>query len=210
MINIIYWFFIEKSGGLFINKKNIDYLNPLIHGSILSIYSIKELLYNNNLDKDFNQEQLKILDLSTGYFIYDLFKMALIKKYRNNLYIAHHLALLYFFHFFKKYKLPDFFIQALFFGELTNPILQIWHMSKQNNNKLLFKYTNHIFTYMFLFFRCILIPCFFSKKIPTLFNNNRISKFDLNTILTIFAFFNFGNFIWSYQLLKGYLKWLKK
>ena len=207
--NIIYWFLIEKYGVLIINKKYIDYFNPFIHGSLLSIYSIKELLNNDNLSFDFNGEQLKILNLSTGYFIYDLIKMALIKKYRNNLYIAHHLALLYFFHFFKKYKLPDFFIQSLFFGELTNPILQIWHFSKQNNNKQLFRYVNHTFTIMFIFFRCILIPCFFYKKIPQLYNY-QISKLDMNTILTLSFLFNFGNYIWSFQLLRGYLKWLKK
>ena len=108
---IIYWFLIENGGKLCINKKYIDYLNPFIHGSLLSIYSIKELINGNYLQQEgFNKEQLSVINLSTGFFIYDLIKMALIKKYRNSLYIAHHLALLYFFHFFKKYKLNDFFI----------------------------------------------------------------------------------------------------
>lgn len=207
--NILYWFLIEYYSNIIIDKKYIDYINPFLHGSLLSIYSIKELIYNNNLTANFNQEQLQILNLSKAYFIYDLIKMALIKKYRNNLYIAHHFGLLYFFHFFKKYELTDFFIEALFFGELTNPILQLWQISKQHNNKLLFRYINHIFTFMFFIFRCILIPCFFYKKIYKLYDHN-ISDFDMNTILTFSFIFNIGNYIWGYQLLKGYLKWLKK
>ena len=105
--------------------------------------------------------------------------------------------------------MTDFFIEALFFGELTNPILQLWQISKQHNNKLLFRYINHIFTFMFFIFRCILIPCFFYKKIHKLYDRN-ISDFDMNTILTFSFIFNIGNYIWGYQLLKGYLKWLKK
>lgn len=209
MNNIIYWFLIETIGNFFLKKKYIDYLNPFIHGSVLSIFSIKELLYNNNLSSNFSEEQLKILNLSSGYFIYDLLKMAIIKKYRNYLYTAHHIVLLYFYHFFYKYNLADFFIQALFLGELTNPILQIWYISKLNNKKILFRYTNHIFTILFLTFRCILIPIFLYKKINQLYNF-QISKFDMNSILTLSFMFNFGNYIWSYQLFRGYLKWLKK
>lgn len=207
--NILCWFTLDNIGKLFIDKKYVDYINPFLHGSLLSIYSIKEIYFKHNSEQGFNNEQLTIINLSTGYFIYDIIKMALIRKYWNNLYVAHHLALLYFFHFFKKYDLKDFFIESLFFGELTNPILQIWHMSKTTNNKVLFRYTNHIFTAMFLLFRCILMPIFFYKKINLLPNLN-ISKFDYNTVFGFSIIFNMGNIAWSYQLIKGYLKWLKK
>ena len=209
MSNLLLWIAVENIGKLYINKKYIDYFNPFIHGIILSSFSIKELVFNNNLQKGFNTQQLSIINLSTGYFIYDLLKMGIIKKYRNNLYIAHHLAILYFYYFFKKYKLSDFFTEALFFGELTNPILQVWHISKVNNNKILFRFTNHIFTIMFLIFRCILMPKFFYKKIKLL-NNYNISNFDYTTVTSLSVIFNAGNFLWSYQLLRGYLKWLRK
>ena len=78
--NILYWFLIEYYSNIIIDKKYIDYINPFLHGSLLSIYSIKELIYNNNLTANFNQEQLQILNLSKAYFIYDLIKMALIKN----------------------------------------------------------------------------------------------------------------------------------
>ena len=208
--NIIYWGLIENSGKLVLKKEYLDYLNSFIHGSILSIFSIKELLYNNDLDKDMNSEQIAILNLSRGYFIYDLLKMLLIKRYRSNLYMLHHLSLLYFFHFFKKYNLTRIFIQSLFLGETTNPVLQIWSISKKMDYKEIFKYSNHIFSNMFIVFRCILIPLFYYNKLPQLLNNTNISKFDLRMVFTLSFIFNIGNFAWSYQLFRGYLKWCKK
>ena len=164
LINILYWVAVEKYGNIVIDDDYIDYLNPLIHGSVLSIFSIKELFYEKQLITEFSSQQLEVLDFSRGYFIYDLLKMIIYKKYRNNAYIAHHLCLLYFFHFFKKYNLGDFFIESLFLGEVTNPILQIWSISKQSNNKILFRYINHLFVVIYSLFRFILIPIFTYKR----------------------------------------------
>ena len=209
MLNILYWFLIEKYGNIVIHKDYINYLNPFIHGSLLSIFSIRELFYKKSLNRDLDNDQLKVLNLSRGYFVYDLLKMIINKKYRNNLYILHHICLLYFFNFFKKYNLGDFFNEALFLGEITNPILQIWQISKQSNNKFLFRYINHVFVIMYFIFRCILIPICTYKKSKILLKNDNINKYDLKIILILFMIFNLGNIIWGYRLCKGYLKWLK-
>jgi hypothetical protein len=75
MINVLNWIAIENVGKLFINQKYIDYLNPFIHGCILSSFSIKKLFFNNNLQTDFNTQQLAIINLSTYnyYFNFILF-----------------------------------------------------------------------------------------------------------------------------------------
>ena len=79
--NILYWFTLDNIGKLFIDRKYVDYINPFLHGSLLSIYSIKEIYFKHNSEQGFNNEQLTIINLSTGYFIYDIIKMALIRKY---------------------------------------------------------------------------------------------------------------------------------
>ena len=210
LTNILYWAAVEKYGNIIIDDNYIDYLNPLIHGSVLSIFSVKEIFYEKKLNTEFSNEQLEILDFSRGYFIYDLFKMIINKKYRNNAYIMHHICLLYFFNFFKKYNLGDVFNEALFLGELTNPILQIWLISYQSDNKVLFRYTNHLFVIMYSIFRLILIPISTYNRSKMLLNNSNINKYDLKIVLSLFMLFNIGNMVWGRNLIKGYLKWLKK
>ena len=53
------------------------------------------------------------------------------------------------------------------------------------------------------------MPIYFYKTLKYLNNNDNISRLDFNTIALISILFNTGNYFWGYNLIRGYVKWLK-
>ena len=112
--------------------------------------------------------------------------------------------------FFEKYKLGKIFIQSLLLGEITNPMLNYWTLTKELKYEKQFRITNHIFTPFFLMVRGVAMPIYFYNTLKCLKNNENVSRLDFHTISIISILFNCGNYFWGYNLLRGYIKWIKK
>ena len=203
----LFWLSIDRIYKIIFSKKKYkEYLLSMTHGSLMTLLS-GYLLIKGNLQEEMTPFQKDILYLSRGYFMYDLINVCINKKY---LFIFHHISLILFFNIFEKYNCGKLFVQALFIGEVTNPFLQLWTISKNLKYKNMFKVVNNIFSPLFLVVRGICMPYFFYTNYKTLENKKIMSTFDSRLILTLSVLFNVGNFMWSRNLLKGYLKWISK
>lgn len=200
------WFSFHKISKIIFKKKYHNYILSISNGLLMTYLSSNQLL-NNNLKEEMTEQQSIILNIINGYFIYDGIDVILKKDY---IYSIHHILSLYFMNFFEKYNLGKIFIQSLFIGEVTNPILNYWQLTKNLKYKKQFRIVNHIFTPTYIIIRGILIPIYFYETLTKLNNNPNISRFDFNTITLISILFNTGNYYWGYNLINGYTKWLKK
>lgn len=200
------WFGFHKLSKSLINKKYHNYILSITNGILMTYLSSKQLL-KNDLDDKMNKEQNLILDVIRGYFIYDGIDVILKKDY---IYSIHHIISIHFMNFFEKYKLGKIFIQSLLLGEITNPMLNYWTLTKELKYEKQFRITNHIFTPFFLMVRGVAMPIYFYNTLKYLKNNENVSRLDFHTISIISILFNCGNYFWGYNLLRGYIKWIKK
>ena len=199
------WFFLKYIyNKLIIDNDNRHYAISLTNALLMVGYSGSKLLLND-LNGEMGYDQKLILSILKGYFIYDSINVIKNKQY---IYIVHHGLSLIFMNFFEKYNMKKLFIQSLFIGELTNPLLNSWKISKKNGYKKTFSIINHIFTPTFVVMRGIIMPIQFYKCIEYIYNEPHVSKFDLGLVISLSCLFNLGNYIWMNQLVRGYIKWL--
>lgn len=199
------WFGVSFIFNLMKKKYSIkqDQLNVTLIHSTLSPTLSGLLLMSNSI-----QCQTFLINLNKSYFVFDLLKMI---HEKNIEYIAHHLISLVFIQNITKYKYYDIYNQALFLGEITNPLFRIWKYEKQKyklkkeNN---FKLVNTLFTGSFTIIRGLIIPYSCYKSFQIIKADDKMDTIDLNLLISFITLFNIGNVYWIYKLIKGYYKFI--
>ena len=79
------------------------------------------------------------------------------------------------------------FVYSLFLGECTNPLLNLWTITKKNKSSL-FPIVNHTFVPIYILFRGVLIPIYFTNSLSDLYYNNEVSKLDYS-VMCFFSLF---------------------
>lgn len=199
------WFLLKYIYNKLIKDKyNRQCAVSLTNALVMVGYSGYQLLSNDLADEMVYNQKL-ILSIIKGYFLYDSINVIRNKEY---IYIAHHGLSLIFMNFFEKYNMGRLFVQSLFIGELTNPLLNSWKIAKKSKCKRTFSIINHIFTPTFIVVRGILMPYQFYRCIMYINTQPNVTNFDLGLVTSLSMMFNLGNFIWMNQLVTGYIKWL--
>ena len=162
--------------------------------SAISLYSYGVDFQRSNL-----LIEIIITKLSFWYFLNDLILLLIFD--RNIVYIAHHLCALAAF-----YSVINigFGLSAgmiiLFLGEITNPIRLAKTMIYEHN-KLIYRFLNFIFSWLFLFMRCIFMSYYyiimFYEFLPFIDDDKY-----RNTILASTTLGLLGGYIWSGMIIK--------
>ena len=204
----IYALIWRKIDTLYSNKTYKKYAMPFIHGTTMICASAYQVANLSSLSDDSQHEmtsfQKRILNISSGYFMYDFFNML---SERHMLYTAHHIIALLFFGLLEKYNYGKIYMYALFLGEITNPCLNIWTFTKERKMTRSFSVINHIFSPTFVLIRGICMPYFFVKSLNKIIRDDDMSQIDFATMCTLSLLFNISNFVWMKSLVYGYLKY---
>lgn len=95
---------------------------------------------------------------------------------------------------------------ALFWGEITNPVMIIWSFARKNRLMNFYKKLSPFFTYYFTIVRCLILPlasmvtCYYMYHDPML--SRKIKMFWISNAFAL----NGAGIIWSYLLCRGYMK----
>lgn len=179
-----------------------------IHSLIMSILPLYYYYTSpeKGLIRNFNENELFLLDLSMSYFLWDYYYVFL---YKSIPFFIHHTMGITYLLIFKYQPLAGLFLYSIFLPEITTPFLNLWSLSKMKKYPL-FNIINTPFTYFYIFMRVFCITGFNTYAFLHLFYSNIIDKKILFTLLCITGIYTFGNITWSSQLLNGYKKWLLK
>lgn len=203
ILEISKWYALDTCNHLFLPKILHSQTLSFIHGIITSYFAFLDLLKSDNSDLDKNQ--ITLMNVSRGYFLYDLIKLLLEKK-KQYLYIVHHGIALYFYHIMEKYNLGYIFTRQQFLGEITNPLLNAWNILKHYKKSISFKLTNSSFILAFFLVRLYLIPKFSYQSIKIIKNKTQ-NNLEYRVFQFLLIIFNISNFIWFYKLIRGYKKY---
>lgn len=146
--------------------------------------------------------------LSIGHYITDLAIVGYLKP--DLLFILHHVGAIVVVTTFYNYNniFPHMYSLCMILAEITNPIHLVFNYllkTKQYNSRRFFV-SSTIFTYLFTFIRCIIVPIIYYKirNYNVLVEQSGYVWANLFTNAMILSMI--GNFIWTYGLVTGYYK----
>jgi len=200
---ILYLFFVHNVIRFYIP----NYDDYTISSIIVSLtHALTTILYsgyiiNNYLENDsFNSYQYHLINISTGYFVYDAIFMCI--HHFSLMFFLHHILILFVYYVATSYELgAKLVIYTLFWGEITNPLQISWYLSKYLNYNKIRDYVFPIFSFNFILVRCLIMPYYHYITLYELFNqyNNYLPKF----ILLFFAIIgDIGSLIWVKSIIK--------
>ena len=133
----------------------------MTHSFFVLYYSIPYLMnhYPNYYYLNHNTDMEEfICHISMAYFIVDMYHFI---KYESNdfLMFLHHIICILFISSVLYYKTSALsLLVGLAWGELTNPIMSTWYISKQLKYIKFHNFMSHIFTWTFFIVRILIIP----------------------------------------------------
>jgi hypothetical protein len=159
---VLYWylcFVISRFILPYTNVKLSSSFVSLTHAMVTMLYSgyiIKYDMIGNDIHT-FNQNQLMLIKISAGYFVYDTLFMLF-----NNIsamFLFHHMLILCVYYLTTSYNIGSSLITyTIFWGEITNPLQITWYVSKYLKNHALENYMFPVFSFTFILIRMFVIP----------------------------------------------------
>ena len=190
------------------SRKLAFYAVSTVHSLIMSILPLYYYYTSpeRGLIREFNDNELKLVDLSMSYFLWDYYYVYL---YKSVPFFIHHTMGIAYMLIFKYQPLGGLFLYSIFLPEVTTPMLNLWTLCKIKKYPL-FDLINAPFTYFYIFMRVFCITGFNTFGLLTMLYSNKIDRKIIYTLLGISGIYTFGNVTWSNQLYNGYKKWLLK
>lgn len=159
---ILYWYLC-----FLVSRLILPYYNIQLSSSFVSfIHAILTILYSgyiiqyDMLESDvntFNTNQLILIKISAGYFVYDILFMLFDKI--SAMFLFHHMLILGVYYLTTSYNLGSSLITyTIFWGEITNPLQITWYVSKYLKHRRLEKYMFPVFSFNFILIRMFVIP----------------------------------------------------
>lgn len=190
------------------------YAVSTVHSLIMSTVPIYFLYksYTSNtsntlsLVKPFDKNEMKLVNLSLSYFIWDFYYIYLHTDY---LFFIHHTLGIIYMMFFRNYPMSNLFMISILLPEITTPLLNVWSIGKIKKYNY-FNRINTFFTCYYIFVRIFCIIPFNIYAFMEIYNSSLIPKEVTLSLMGLTCFYCFGNIMWSRKLVKGYKKWLKK
>jgi len=177
-----------------------------IHGIGFELFALKVL-------EPLDPTQKVIVDFSLSYFIIDTAYLFASYQAKNKMmYVIHHLSSIYIWSLVRYHNVAGgVVILSLFLGELSNPFKITWEICKDVKYDKGYRLFSHLFTWIFVSIRCFIGPVL-TWKIYQRIGHIEISPGSnvMTQIWLTLALGIFGGFVWSYSLIKGYMKFLNK
>ena len=181
-----------------------------VHSLIMStvpIYFLYKSYTNDTLSlvKPFNENEIKLVNLSLSYFIWDFYYIFLHSDY---LFLIHHTLSIIYMLVFRNYPMSNLFMISILLPEITTPFLNLWTLGKIKKYNY-FNRINSIFTFYYIFIRIFCIIPFNVYAFIQIYNSHLIPRYITYSLAGLTCLYCFGNIMWSNKLVKGYNKWLK-
>ena len=168
-------------------SKNIVHF---IHALIFVLY------YNTNYDKSY------LIDLSSSFYIYDLFYIILqIIQLKSSIYtqgpfVVHHIIAIYGLHLSSLHTLSEFILKLYYILENSNFMLYIaYHVNKTCKKDTYFvKFVELIQYFWYTYFRVVYFTLFIISNINTI-----VAHKDIVPHIVLIILYSMGLF-WSYKL----------
>ena len=176
--------------------------------STVPVYFLYKSYISDTFDliKPFDKNEIKLINLSLSYFIWDFYYIC--SHYDYLIFIHHTLGIIYMM-IFKSYPLSNLFMVSILLPEITTPLLNIWSLGKIKKYNY-FDKINTFFTCFYIFIRIFCIIPFSIYSFIELYNSSLIPKEVTLSLIGLTGFYCFGNIMWSRKIVKGYKKWLRK
>ena len=159
---LLYWYLCFIFSRIILPYTNIQLSASCVsfsHAIITILYS-GYIIQHKAISSDihsFDTNQLMLVKISAGYFVYDSLFMLLHKI--SPLFLFHHVLILLVYYLTTSYNIGSSLITyTLFWGELTNPLQITWYVSKYLKICILENYMFPVFSFNFILIRMFIIP----------------------------------------------------
>ena len=188
------------------NYTKISYISSGTHAILSLIFSLYFFINYNNIELNVLCSYNWIVGVSLSYYVCDLLMVGYYKP--EIIFVGHHLAALVIISTFYIYGhlFPHMYSFGMILAEITNPFQITFHYlvkTKQTNTKRFFVVST-IFTFLFTYIRCIIVPVIYWELSKTNKLNIESHKIWAQLFDIAVAFGEIGGFIWTYYLIKGY------
>jgi len=184
-------------------------LTVLISATVVAHLSPQEV--HDRVPLPLSETERRMLYLSVGYFLQDTALLILFEW--DVMFLVHHVAGIAI--FFTSLRFDCAGVApciALFWGEMTNPLLSIWWIARKSKNGPLSDAVSPVFTVAFLVIRLLIVPVYvFSIIWGYLVTADLPMPFWARALLSaLMALVTVGGFVWAKQTFMGFFKHRRK
>ena len=184
-------------------------LTVLLSAGVVAHLSPQEV--HDRVPLPLSETERRMLYLTCGYFLQDTAVLVLFE--RDAMFFVHHVSGLAIFATLLRYDCAGVAACiALFWGEMTNPLLSLWWLARKAKNEALSDVVSPIFTVVFPVIRLIVIPVYIFALIWGFLVTGEVRMpFAGRTLVSaLMALVTFGGFVWARSTFLGYFKHRKK
>ena len=184
-------------------------LTVLLSGSVVAHLSPQEV--HDRVPLPLSETERRMLYLSIGYFLQDTAVLLLFEW--DVMFLVHHFSGLAIFATLLRHDCAGVAACiALFWGEMTNPLLSLWWLARKAKNEALSDVVSPIFTVVFPVIRLIVVPVYVFALVWGLLvtGESRMPLSGRTLVSGLMALVTFGGFVWARSTFLGYLKHRKK